>query len=55
MDAVGGSPATKGPLHVNMLFTLMESNGYWVAWAAVVDDASKELLKNTKMSFKDAR
>ena len=55
IDAVGGSPVTKRPLHVNFLFTVMELNGYWVAWAAVVDDPSRELLKNSKMSFKEAR
>jgi hypothetical protein len=45
------SPVTKEPLHVNVLLCLRESNGYWVAWGALADDASKEELKKTNVDF----
>jgi hypothetical protein len=48
----GRDPATKEPLHVNISFSLVETNGYWVAWAALVDDPSKEELKKWNVQFK---
>ena len=52
-SAEGRDQATKEPLHVNTLFSLTESKGYWVAWTALADDPSREQLKNTNISFKD--
>jgi hypothetical protein len=50
----GRDQATKEPLHVNTLFCLTESNGYWVAWTFFGDDSSKEELKNANVQFKVA-
>ena len=53
INAVEGSDqSTHKAVHVNTLLTVMESNGYWVVWSASVDDASRETLKNTNMSFR---
>jgi hypothetical protein len=38
-------------LHVNTLLCVTESNGYWVAWAAVADDPTREQLTATNISF----
>lgn len=51
----GGDEVTKEQLHVNTLFALTEANGYWVAWTARADDASREELKTTNISFKEKR
>lgn len=50
-----GHDVTKEQLHVNTLLALTEANGYWVAWAALTDDVSREALKNTNISFKERR
>jgi hypothetical protein len=43
----------KEPLRVNKLLGLVESNGYWVAWANSVDDSTKvELQKRNDLQFK---
>ncbi len=42
----------KEPLRVNKFLGLVESNGYWVAWADIVDDATKdELQKRNDLQF----
>jgi hypothetical protein len=52
INALDGQ-ATKEPLHVNRLLGLVESNGYWVAWATLVDDSTKaELQKRNDLQFK---
>ena len=51
----GGDEVTKEQLHVNTLFALTEANGYWVAWTARADDASREELKTSNISFKEKR
>lgn len=44
--------ATKEPLRVNKLLALVESNGYWFAWANLADDATKaELQKRNDLQF----
>lgn len=53
VNAVEDPPvATSELLHVNLLLGLRESSGYWIAWGAVSDDASKEVLRDTKISFR---
>lgn len=51
INAVSGHPAPKKePLSVSTLFALQESRGYWIAWAYVADDPSRnELQKNSRM------
>jgi hypothetical protein len=52
INALDGQ-ATKEPLHVNRLLGLVESNGYWVAWANLADDSTKaELQKRNDLQFK---
>jgi hypothetical protein len=51
----GHDEATKEQLHVNTSFNLTEANGYWVAWTARADDASREEMKNSNISFKEKR
>src|SRR5579864_595446 len=48
----GRDPAVQEPLHVNISFSLAETNGYWVAWAVLADDPSKEELKKWNVQFK---
>jgi hypothetical protein len=44
---------TKEPVRVNKFLALVESNGYWFAWANVADDATKaELQKRNDLQFK---
>jgi hypothetical protein len=44
---------TKEPLRVNKLLGLVESNGYWFAWANLADDATKtELQQRNDLQFK---
>jgi hypothetical protein len=51
IDVLDGQ-ATKEPLHVNRLLGLVESKGYWVAWANVADDSTKaELQKRNDLQF----
>jgi hypothetical protein len=55
IDAVESrDQATKEQLHVNTLFCLAESNGYWVAWTALADDSSRAEMKNSNVQFKVA-
>jgi hypothetical protein len=42
----------RGPVHVNLMLSVTESNGYWVAWSAVADDGAKEILKNARMQLR---
>ncbi len=52
VNALDGQ-ATKEPLHVNRLLGMVESNGYWVAWANLADDSTKaELQKRDDLQFK---
>jgi hypothetical protein len=51
----GPGQTLTSPVHVNTLLCLAESKGYWVMWGIVADDAAKETLKNTKISFRDLR
>jgi hypothetical protein len=52
INAIDGQ-ATKEPLHVNRLLGLVQSNGYWVAWANVADDSTKaELQQRNDLQFK---
>jgi hypothetical protein len=39
------SQAVKEPLRVNRLLGLVESNGYWIAWANLADDPTKAQLQ----------
>jgi hypothetical protein len=44
--------AAKEPVRVNKLLALVESNGYWFAWANLADDATKaELQKRNDLQF----
>lgn len=44
--------AMKEPLRVNKLLGLVESNGYWIAWANLADDSTKtELQKRNDLQF----
>jgi hypothetical protein len=55
INAIEGHPApAKEPLTVNTSFSLVESNGYWLAWAYVADDPSTEELQKNKISFPGA-
>jgi hypothetical protein len=47
------SQTTKEPVRVNKLLALVESNGYWFAWANLADDATKaELQQRNDLQFK---
>jgi hypothetical protein len=52
INAPDGQTA-KEPLRVNKLLGLVESNGYWFAWANLADDATKtELQQRNDLQFK---
>jgi hypothetical protein len=55
IDEIDGHPSPKKePLTVNTSLALAESKGYWVAWAYLADDPSKEdLNKSAKIAFED--
>ena len=40
-------------IHANTLITVTASGGYWIAWAALVDDAGKKQLEKDKIQIRE--